>query len=370
MINKRIKLFSKLTIKRTVYYTLPIIQGIVLVLTNHLILNLWWVEFLSFLVPFIVVSNLLILFLLLYQNEYIKYKILPFIVLLISLKAINETLAFNFFSSRSTATFTVTSFNIATFNPYRFSNIENDLSLYNSFYNYLKNDSRADILCIQEFHHSDNERYEKSLDSIVELGNYTYYYTNPYRQKNQDGLFGTITFSKFQSHKFGEIKSDENIIVRGHWNDFIIQNDTVRVINFHFESMSIRWKRNENQTIMRSFFSNFKLIYKKLKSGYEKREIQILEIVDIIEGSPHPVVLCADINALPYSDTYQLLKKNLNNSFEKKGIGFGFTYNLFPWYIRIDNQFFDDNLEINHFETEKKVTISDHYPITAGYSFK
>lgn len=134
--------------------------------------------------------------------------------------------------------------------------------------------------------------------------------------------------------------------------------------------MSIRWKRNENQTIMRSFFSNFKLIYKKLKSGYEKREIQILEIVDIIEGSPHPVVLCADINALPYSDTYQLLKKNLNNSFEKKGIGFGFTYNLFPWYIRIDNQFFDDNLEINHFETEKKVTISDHYPITAGYSFK
>jgi endonuclease/exonuclease/phosphatase family metal-dependent hydrolase len=58
----------------------------------------------------------------------------------------------------------------------------------------------------------------------------------------------------------------------------------------------------------------------------------------------------------------------MNNGFEKAGKGFGFTYNKVLFFLRIDNVFFDDVLEILDFKTHSEVDYSDHYPVSAVFS--
>ncbi len=133
--------------------------------------------------------------------------------------------------------------------------------------------------------------------------------------------------------------------------------------------MSIRWRKYKDANFFSNIYFNIADIYNRLSIGYESRKTEIKIINDFLADSPYKVINCADINALPYSDTYQLLKRNYHNSFEEAGFGFGFTYHHFPWLIRIDNQFSDKRLKINYHYTLNEIEISDHYPILAGYSF-
>jgi endonuclease/exonuclease/phosphatase family metal-dependent hydrolase len=57
----------------------------------------------------------------------------------------------------------------------------------------------------------------------------------------------------------------------------------------------------------------------------------------------------------------------MENSFEKAGTGFGFTYNKFPWAIRIDHQFYDKKLRAVQFQVFSDNKYSDHYPTQSGY---
>ena len=105
-----------------------------------------------------------------------------------------------------------------------------------------------------------------------------------------------------------------------------------------------------------------------LKKGFQKRAEQLKEVEIYIQNSPYPVILCGDLNDLPYSYTYTRLNKFLNNAFEKAGNGFGFTHNGKLNFLRIDNQFFDSRFQIHSFETIHSIKFSDHYPIKAVYS--
>ena len=85
-----------------------------------------------------------------------------------------------------------------------------------------------------------------------------------------------------------------------------------------------------------------KTIYHQLKGGFEDRAIQVKELEKWIEESPYPVMVCGDLNELPYGFAYGKIRKYLRNSFEDAGRGFGFTYHRKPGFLRIDNQFYDE----------------------------
>lgn len=318
--------------------------------------------------PFILVSCFLILLLAAIFKMKFWYWLPVGLLCLLSIKPLKETVALNFNNKNTTADFSVMSFNAAHFNPYRFVTYESDTSKYATFNEYLRSNESADILCIQEFFYSSKSQFDNTLDSIVENGNFNFYYTNPYYHPQLNGLFGVITFSKFPAIDAGKLKFNNNNFVNGHWIDFLIHNDTIRVVNFQLESMSIRLQKFEDANFFSNIYLNLVDIYERLLNGYEarKKEMEIISV--FLETSPHKVIICADINALPYSDTYQVLKRNFYNSFEKAGWGFGFTYHHFPWFIRIDNQFYDKSIQANYHHTIKNIEVSDHYPIKAGYS--
>jgi endonuclease/exonuclease/phosphatase family metal-dependent hydrolase len=113
---------------------------------------------------------------------------------------------------------------------------------------------------------------------------------------------------------------------------------------------------------------NYRQTLRKLKRGQVARASQLEILMEHMENSPYANILVGDFNDVPYSYTYFTLRNIMNNAFEKAGKGFGFTYNKVLFFLRIDNVFFDNSLEILDFKTHSEVDYSDHYPVSAVFS--
>jgi endonuclease/exonuclease/phosphatase family metal-dependent hydrolase len=359
---------SKIVLQKIVLVTASLASIVYLLLVSYFLIDKWWVELLSFFMPFVLCANFLLFVFSLWLKVNWKYVVFTSVALFLSIKPIQETIGLNFRKDYAYSDVRVVSFNAAAFNPYRGTDFKSNHALNADFYNWIRKNS-PDVLCIQEFYHSDFDEYDQTLDSIVNAGNYKYYYINPVYKEEQNGIMGVITFSKYKALQSGELIYSKSPINKGTWHDFVIKDDTVRFFNFQLRSMNIRVQSVDTLGLFSSLCFNIKDVYDKLKFGYHSRRDELKKLEEIILSSPYKTIVCADINALPYSITYQKINSDFHNSFEKGGTGLGFTYHHFPWFIRIDNQFFDKRIRIDYFKTHTNFKVSDHHPIEAGYSF-
>lgn len=359
----------KTSIPIFLFWVIPCISAVLLTVISYEIVESWFTELLSFGVPLLILGNLGLFVCAAVFTRQFKFMAVPLLVLVLAWKPISETLAVNFGTHEGRSDFTVMSYNVATFNTLRMENKISDTEFNASIYRWFHENKSPDILCMQEFYHSDLEDYDNTLDSIVKLGGYKYFYMNPVYKDDFKGVFGVITFSKYRAIKSGEIKYGDSYLNKGTYHDFKIKEDTVRVLNFHLNSMSIRINNSDTLSFFDKIAFNVDNIYTRLHSGYIQRKKELVEIERFIDESPHKIIICADINSIPYSYTYQRLKSRFGNAFEQGGLGLGFTCNRFPWFVRIDNQFYDKRLHVDYFKTHSDMKNSDHYPIEAGYSF-
>jgi endonuclease/exonuclease/phosphatase family metal-dependent hydrolase len=351
-------------------WTVPCLSIIIVLLVCYFNSDAWYAELMAFTIPpIMVLFGLTCLAMFFIRPHYKSW--LPILVLgLLCIKPLIETVAFRFKKDNGQADFTVMSYNVAAFNPVRMVNQQSDSEIYRNLYNWFRNNESPDILCLQEFYHGLADSTDYTLDSIAALGNYKYYYINPRYNEDTDGLFGVITFSKFRAIGAGAIEYGDTLVNKGIYNDFLIDNDTVRVINFQLKSMSIRWQRDNDESKWQNINSNIWNIVSRLIEGHENRKVEVAVVDSFIQNNHFKTIICADLNAVPYSSTYQKINKYYYNAFEKAGTGLGFTYNSFPSVIRIDNQFYDKRLGIEYFLTRDDMEFSDHYPIEAGYYLK
>jgi endonuclease/exonuclease/phosphatase family metal-dependent hydrolase len=339
-------------------------------LFEFVILNNWIIDLLSYGVLKALILLILISIFGIVTRLSLTNIIVSIIALLFCIKPIKETYGFSLSDKHSQKSdFTLMNYNVAWFDTERDGRISDSTKIIN-FYNWIRNIETPDILCLQEFYHNDLDDYYNTLDSIALLGGYSYYYLNPEYSDFHGGIVGNAIFSKFPSSQSKQIKYSNHIVNKGNFHDFIIGEDTIRIVNVHIASMNIRLLKNAELSIIENLSANIKNIFSKLKIGYLRRKVELEKIENSVHDTNYPIIICGDFNSIPYSFTYQKLKRRYYNSFEKKGQGFGFTYNRFPWLIRIDNQFFDKKLKINYFKTYSDNNISDHYPIMAGYSFR
>ena len=99
-----------------------------------------------------------------------------------------------------------------------------------------------------------------------------------------------------------------------------------------------------------------------------QREEQANFIAEHIQNSPHPVLVCGDMNDTPNSYAYGQLAKSLKDAFREKGSGLGSTYaGLIP-FLRIDYIFTSPNNLVEEFKVVSNST-SDHYPIYTHIRF-
>lgn len=257
----------------------------------------------------------------------------------------------------------VLSYNVRVFNNYAYLRNEEYISSKKMIGWSVEND--ADIKCFQEYYHNSKSEIFNVKSKLTNAG-----WKNNHSKivlKDRAGAeFGIAIFSKLPIIKEGEIRSESDEFLNSIYADVVTGIDTIRIYNTHLQSMSINV---ENVINTDKLAQSYKDTGYRLRSGFISRAKQIKGLVENIKDCPYRIILCGDLNELPYSYPYFSLRGLLDNAFEKAGNGFGFTYNGKLFFLRIDNQFYSKEIKIHDFMTHRNIDFSDHFPLTASYSW-
>jgi endonuclease/exonuclease/phosphatase family metal-dependent hydrolase len=223
----------------------------------------------------------------------------------------------------------------------------------------------ADVLCMPEYI-SYSGSGSMDIKGAFEKEGYVYQdYLNETKWNRPHSYYGMAVFSRLPIVARADTLFEmQNGMVRV---DVKAGKDTIRIISVHLFSMTLKLNTLKNQRTAKGVAREGKVTAGLLKRGFTNHAREVLALESWIRDSPYPVIVCGDFNETPYSYVYGKIRSQLNNAFEEKGSGFGFTFNQLPYFIRIDHQFYSaDQLEIVNFKTPS-VRFSDHYPLIGTY---
>lgn len=238
----------------------------------------------------------------------------------------------------------------------------------------------ADIICMQEYMASMNDKHAstKNLQKALGKDKYPYYSVIPLRSTKGGYEYGLACFSKYP------IKAILSIpIVSTDNGSALYQIDvngkTISVINNHLESNRLTsddkklyvdfLKRDgDDAPRLNDITHNLE---QKLGVAYKKRAPQVDMIAKYIEEQKTDgVIVCGDFNDCPISYSYSKIKGSiLEDSYTETGLGPGITFHENHFWFRIDFIFHSKNMKAYDF-TIDRVKFSDHYPVWTYLSFK
>ncbi len=311
---------------------------------------------LPFLIPVVVIFNIL-LFLIL-ALAWRKLAFFPLACLLLGYKFLFITFQFNP-KKENTDGLKVLTYNTHGF----FYRKEKSDELDSNVFTWLA-DHPADIKVFQEFYQDYTISSRNAIKIFSKNGEYEYAY-QVMDGNDKKRFMGMAIFSRHPIVNEGLI-FDNQKSNGAMFADIQVGKDTVRIYNVHLESMAIQAEALET-------YDQAKQIYRqtlgKLHRGSLKRNEQLTLIYEHLSNSPYPVILMGDLNEIPYSYAYFKLSQKLKNAFEVAGRGFGFTYNRVLFFLRIDHIFSTPSLIPLQFDTHREVDYSDHYPVSATFTW-
>ncbi len=309
-------------------------------------------------IPLVLVVNTLLLIYLAAKGS--RYFIHPLAICIIGLLFLNRTVALHRVI-KTDDVLRVLSYNVRVFNVY--SHLNSDFVSSRQTIDWVEQRD-DDIKCLQEFYVQPGSEIFSTIKAIRKKN--PYYHFEPTVTNSQGGQFGMAIFSKYPMIHRGSLQVSESPHNSILYADVVKDEDTVRIYNVHLQSMSIDEQQLTNSN-SETISKNLKQLVFQLKHGFIRRAAQIDNLCKHLERSPYPVILTGDLNDMPYSYSYQNLKKYLHSSFENGGRGFGFTFNGKMFFLRIDNQFYSEGITLSDFKTHNSVKHTDHFPISADY---
>jgi endonuclease/exonuclease/phosphatase family metal-dependent hydrolase len=317
-----------------------------------------YVGLITLAIPLLLMINALFAILLLLAKR--KLAILPLVAIIAGWNFIGITYQFPK-KTESTEGLSVLSYNVALFS---FSRNRGDSKDNNK--NIIKwlQENPSDIKCFQEFYQDPTTPSRNAIKLLGSEMDYEYTY-EIIEGKPQSKSYGMAILSRYPIINEGKVldtKRNNGVI----FADIKIDKDTIRIYNAHLESMSIQ---SENLNNLDGIKENYRSTLSKLKRGQITRSSQLGILEEHMRNSPYVNILVGDFNDVPYSYTYFSLRKSMKNAFETAGKGFGFTYNKVLFFLRIDNIFYEEPLKVLQFKTHKEVDYSDHYPISAVFTW-
>lgn len=141
----------------------------------------------------------------------------------------------------------------------------------------------------------------------------------------------------------------------------------LRIFNIHLQTNAISRMASqvaeEGDLQRRDTWLTIKGMLTRYGRSAKRRIPQINEIMNLVDKSPHPVVLCGDFNEVPASYTYRSLSTKLADAFIESGWGIGATYAGPLPGLRIDYIMHDRQWPASSFKTES-VPFSDHRAVS------
>ncbi|WP_321478678.1 endonuclease/exonuclease/phosphatase family protein [uncultured Bacteroides sp.] len=254
----------------------------------------------------------------------------------------------------------VLSYNVMGFNNLKLTKGENPILAY-------MKDSKADIICIQEYAYSQDKRYvtQKKIEQYLQA----YPYKNIQNIGEKESTNKIACYSKYPilSSTVLRYKSAYNGSVR---YELKVKNDTLTLINNHLESNKLTkedkviYEEMINSPEAQKVKSGSKLLITKLAEASAIRALQARKIHNEITSSKHKyIIVCGDFNDTPISYTHRIIAKGLKEAFTESGTGLGISYNQNKFFFRIDNILISKNFKAYKCTVDHSIKDSDHYPI-------
>lgn len=264
------------------------------------------------------------------------------------------------------------SYNVRLFDQYKWTGGQNYFTR-NSIFDFT-NSQQADIVCFQEFFHG-TEKTFPTIGPFLQRSDLKNYHVDYVQVRGNDTKhYGLATFTKFPIVGKGDIHFEGSSANSGIYTDIIFKEDTIRVFNFHLESVKL--SRADHQFVSEvidpgtgTSSSNSEIIAGKLSRAAKRRAKQAEIVEGYIKHSPYPVIVCGDFNDTPLSYVYHIISRGLKDAFLEIGSGAGETYAGGIPFLRIDYILHSDALEAYRFERHR-VDYSDHYPISCYFKVK
>jgi len=271
---------------------------------------------------------------------------LSLICLLISLSASKSFIGFHFNQTDIDHSLGIISFNCNNFNLS--NNIQNFVRSWDQL-------SQYSVFCVQEL----------TEDLIPEVKKNTLYnYHVSHKAK--------VIFSKTPIIDQGFMQFD-NSVNGCVWADISFENRKFRIYNLHLRSNNIT--RSTEQLIHnidlneRSTWDEIRSVFLKYGKASVVRIRQMEQILDHMNASPFPVVICGDFNETPLSYFYQMIDRKMIDAFKMKGLGIGTTYAGSLPGLKIDYIFVDENFEVQTHQIIREKH-SDHFPVLSRLKLK
>ncbi len=264
------------------------------------------------------------------------------------------------------------SYNVRLFDQYKWTGGQNYFTR-NSVFEFI-NSQQADVICFQEFFHG-TEKSFPTVGPFVERSKTKNFHVDYVLVKgNGTKHFGLATFTRFPIVGKGKIRFEGARANSGIYTDILFQSDTIRIFNFHLESVKL--SRSDHKYVA-DFIdpgaatpaSNSKVIIGKISKATKTRAKQAEIVSRYINASPYPVIVCGDFNDTPLSYVYHKVSSGLDDAFLEIGNGVGQTYAGGIPFLRIDYILHSYALEPFRFE-KHDVTYSDHFPISCYFKLK
>lgn len=312
--------------------------------------------------PFILLANIIFIFYWFFKKR--KNALFSLMVVLIGFNHITDFFQVSFSSEQEgdAMRVKVLTYNVNLFGYYQKGK---NKTIRDNIFDVLKRE-QADIVCFQEFYHTDRNGVFETRDTLLKFLPTKYYHERYTHAMTGQQYFGVALFSKYPILSKGHVpfESDPNNFCI--YADVKMGKDTVRVYNAHLQS--IRFKPEDYALVdgnknEEELDDGSKRIARRLKIAFVKREEQVKRVAKSIAECPYEIIFCGDFNDTPVSYAYETLSDLLEDSFLEAGNGIGNTYNgVFPSF-RIDYILHSKGFEAMEYETLDE-KLCDHYSVT------
>lgn len=225
-------------------------------------------------------------------------------------------------------------------------------------------DQNPDVISFQEFYTRPKGKFA-ILDTLKKQMGFKYHYFVP-SAKNDFEAYGMAIFSKYPINQTGVIAFGSSFLgEQSIYADVKFKGRVVRIYNVHLQSISFVKQDYDYLDKVKSgdvAKAPSRRIAGMLKSAFQKRADQVNIVKDSLAQCKIPYVIMGDFNDTPASYAVTQIMGPLNNTFKKKGRGWGKTYNgKFPNF-QIDYIACTKKIEVvNYHITQAK--LSDHFPV-------
>ncbi len=325
----------------------------------------WPIAIIGLIMPGLLLAHLL--FFLFWVSRKDRYFLFSLATLVMSFTAIKGLLGFHAFPATAAST---TAVKVVSYNAHLLKAVQkNNQAISEKDFGQVLEDLDADVIALQEF--VPNSTFRGPYLAAAKAAGYIHQSiaTNT-KQEGARTLGSLAVFSKYplktiDYHKFNVTHGYQIVEIQKADKSF-------RVVNIHLSSNQVtaitnelaeEGKLNEKKT-----WSNIKEVASRYKNGAIRRSTQAEIIQAKVNAQNSPTIVCGDFNDTSQSFVYRTIKGGFQDSFVKKGTGFGASYAGKIPALRIDYILASPNIKVLG-SRRRSHYFSDHYAVEAVLDF-